>query len=85
MVFEAKGLKIGHVNARSWLKKRDETFYVMRNIDVLGVSETWLNSTHTDSQICMDGYGMIRGDRKLGRKDNMGYKRGGGADIIYKE
>ena len=56
-MLDEKGLKIGPMNVRSWLKKIDETFHVMKGIDVLGVSETWLNDTHTDEQLCVDGYG----------------------------
>ena len=84
MVFDNKGLKIGHVNARSWLKKIDETFHVMKNIDILGISETWLNTTHTDNQISIDGYGIVRGDRRVVRMGTTEYKKGGGLVFYIK-
>ena len=82
MSFDEKGLKIGHVNTRSWLKKMDETFHVLKGVDILGISETWLNDTHTDGQVCRDGYGIVHGDRNVTRIDNRGNKKGGGL-IFY--
>ena len=83
MTLEDKGLKIGHVNARSWLKKMDETFHIMKGTDILGVSETWLNDTHTNKQMCVDGYGTIRGDKSVKRLDDRGIKTGGGLIFLY--
>ena len=78
-------MNIGHVNARSWFKKMDETFSVMEGVDILGISETWLNSTHSDAQVSVDGYGTIRSDRNVKRLDTHGNKKGGGLILYIKQ
>ena len=45
------------------------------NVDLLFLTETWLNSNVIDSNFCPLGYNIIRNDR-LGR--------GGGVAVIFK-
>ena len=45
-------------------------------IDVLTLSETWLDSNIQDSEICLPGFTLVRRDRE-------GLKSGGGAVAIY--
>ena len=85
MAFKEKGLKIGHVNTRSWLKKMEETFIVMNGVDILGISKTWLNTTHTDTQISIEGYGIVRSDRIVRRVDTNENKKGGGLIFYLKQ
>ena len=60
------GLNICHINAQSLNKKVDESRYIFENsgVDVVCVSETWFNSGIDDSIISMDGYNIVRVDRK---------------------
>ena len=38
-----------------------------READVLGITETWLNTTYSDSYVAIDGYILERRDRSTGR------------------
>ncbi|CAB3981754.1 Hypothetical predicted protein [Paramuricea clavata] len=73
-------LKIVHVNIRS-LRNTDHLIQVREfakseNIDVLTISETWLNSTVTNKEITIDGY-------KLHRLDRL-HKKGGGVCLYIR-
>ena len=74
---KTRGLKIAHLNIRSLRNKTDSLRLELRNnsIDVLTLSETWLNSTIQDAEIQLPGYTCVRRDRD-------GHKIGGGI-IIY--
>ena len=63
--FRNKGMHFIHANARSLFNKMSEFRILAKNSRsaVIGVSETWLDSSHTDSSISIDGYTVIRRDR----------------------
>ena len=63
------GLKIGHLNVRSLLHENP--------LDVLCLNETWLNCSWRDAELAIEGYSLVRNDRKDER-------RGGGTAIYYK-
>ena len=68
---------MGHLNVRSILSVADEIHCLLvdKKIDVLTVSETWLDSTISTSEFCPSGYEFIRKDRD---------RKGGGVGIyIY--
>ena len=68
-----KNLNVAHLNIQS-LNRNHHTqlkqLMSVEDFDILTLSETWLNSTHTNASILIPGYRLIRQDR-LG-------KRGGG-------
>ena len=71
-------LRIAHVNSRSLLPSLDDVNDILakEKIDVLGVSETWLQQSVTDNFVIVPGYNIMRQDRTKGR--------GGGICILYK-
>ena len=77
----ARGLKIAHLNVRSLRNKVDllrlEQFDNVA-IDVLTLSETWLDSNIQDSEICLPGFTLVRRDRE-------GSKSGGGVAIYVRD
>ena len=68
------GLKLIHLNIRSVRNDAHlhqlKEFSKLNSIDVLTISESWLNSTVTNKEIEIDGYRLHRLDRV--------YKKGGG-------
>ncbi|KAK0154474.1 Heat shock protein [Merluccius polli] len=76
------GLLVGHININRMrkLEKVQElrNHLCNSNIDVFGVTETWLNDDRSDADITMPGYKYIRKDRE-------GKERGGGVLVYYKE
>ena len=76
-----RGLKIAHLNVRSLRNKVDllrlEQFDNIA-IDVLTLSETWLDSNIQDSEICLPGFTLVRRDRE-------GSKSGGGVAIYVRD
>ncbi len=60
------GCKIGHLNVRSLLHENP--------LDVLCLHETWLNCSWRDAELAIEGYSLVRNDRKDER-------RGGGTAI----
>ena len=70
-----------YVNARSIVNKHKELELYVReeNIDIIGISETWLNEAILDSEMHIEGYTFLRKDRQ--DKDK---KRGGGVAIYVK-
>lgn len=72
------------MNIRSLLSegKLDEIkcYVEEENIDVVGITETWLNEEVLDSEISMSGFRLFRKDRKSVDK-----KRGGGVALYIKE
>lgn len=63
-------LNIGHFNAQSMLpQRRSDKFDEIRNIlsdkvlDIVGVSETWLKSYHTNAMISIPDFKVYRNDR----------------------
>ena len=71
-------LKIAHLNIRSLPKHLDEFRILMQDnpFDVMCLTETWLNSKWSDSELHIDGYNIIRSDRDDSQ-------RGGGTAIYY--
>jgi len=55
-----------YLNARSIVNKQKELeFYVHEeNIDIIGIRETWLNKSVLDSEMAIEGYTLLRQDRK---------------------
>ena len=59
-----KSLKMSHLNVRSLTPKIDEIRNMIndQNIDILTVSETWLDESVFDYEIHIDGYCLYRND-----------------------
>ena len=76
--FTKKGFKVAHYNINHLEPKINQLRYLIFNewntLDVLGVSETFLNSTYNDSEVNVDGYSILRKDRQ--------HKCGGGL-VVY--
>ena len=64
----AKGLKIVHLNIRSLLPKIEHIRSILSqyNIDILTISETWLNSKIDIKLISVPSYTLLRQDRYKG-------------------
>ena len=65
MVFARTGLHILHLNVRSLFNKLDEIrlLFCKRKIAVVSFSETWLDSSISDSEIEIENYTVVRKDR----------------------
>lgn len=63
---QRNGIKMVHINAQSLNNKIDEFRLTFENsgIDIVCVSETWLNETTPDSLIMLRDYRVYRADRK---------------------
>lgn len=63
--FESKGLHFIHFNIRSLFPKLAElkTFISKYKFAVIALSETWLDSSVTDSEVHLDGFSIVRRDR----------------------
>jgi hypothetical protein len=70
-----QGINMCHINARSLYPKIDEISWIVQNsgVDVVCISETWLNDSVLDSDIGIEGYTLFRKDRLS--------KKGGGVAI----
>ena len=75
---QLKGFTVVHLNIRSLLRHKDETFFYLGQSDVICLSETWLNPNTDDPLITQVGYKYIRQDRTYGNL-------GGGLLIYVKE
>ena len=77
--FKQKGLNVVHLNIRSVIYKIDQIRMMISQakIDVLCLSESWLNPNITDSELSIEGYKRFRKDRTL--------KKGGGILIYIKD
>ena len=73
----AHGLRVAHLNCQSILPHKDEIFDLLCNfhLDVLTLSETWLDDTIPDSEILPGecDYSLIRRDRN---------RHGGGVAVL---
>lgn len=60
-----KGITMAHLNTRSLVNKIDELrlFFQGNKIDILTISETWLDGSIEDGEISISGYQMVRKDR----------------------
>lgn len=74
-------LNVCHMNVQSLCARQLSKFnefkhcFASSNVDIICVSETWLNESIEDNLIAVDGYRVLRNDRK--------YSRGGGGICIY--
>ena len=69
-----RGLKIAHLNIRSLRNKTDSLRLEgidNKTIDVLTLSETWLDSSTSDAEIKLPGFVCVRQDR-IGEKEGYG-------------
>ena len=62
-----QGLLVSHLNVRSLVPKFDEFHELLANLSntglVMGLSETWLDSSVTDGQLDIAGFRLYRKDR----------------------
>lgn len=63
-------LNVGHINAQSiYPLKRVDKFTELKdlistsNLNIIGISETWLKEHHTDTMLNIPGYRLFRNDR----------------------
>jgi exonuclease III len=70
-----------YLNARSIVNKHSELelYLIEENIDIVGITETWLTDSVSDSEMSIEGYTLLRGDRKSETK-----QRGGGVALYIK-
>lgn len=63
---QRKGFNICHINGQSLSNKMDEFRYIFENsnIDLICVSETWFDSETNNPLISLNGYKVLRVDRK---------------------
>ena len=71
-----------YTNARSIVNKLDELHLYLseEKPDIVGITETWLNSSIDNSELNVDGYTIFRRDR-----DSNSKQRGGGVLLLIKE
>ena len=71
-----KGLKIIQLNTRSITNKLDQIRLMLpkKSIDILAITETWLDNSWTDNELVVSGYNLFRRDRETAQ---------GGGIIIY--
>ena len=64
--FKQKGMHFAHFNVRSILPKISElrNFACKYQPAVIAISETWLDKSVTNGEVCIDGYVFHRKDRK---------------------
>ena len=74
---ELKGFKLLHMNVRSLTKKMDQIRVMLHdlNIDIITLSETWLNEAVNSKTVALQDYTLYRQDRNFKAVTK---KRGGG-------
>ena len=75
-----RGLKFLHQNIRSLRGKMDELNILVShcpNLHILAFTETWLDNSISDGEVCLPGYSIFRSDQTNGR--------GGGIAVYVKE
>ena len=74
----SKGLNFLHLNTRSLTSKIPEIEKIAResNAAVICITETWLDNSVTESEVCLNGYNIIRRDRN---------RQGGGVCTYIRE
>ena len=62
-------INIGHLNVRSLRHKLHEIQSLIsdHSLDVLAITETWLDNTVADSELAIDGYTLFRRDQECPR------------------
>ena len=75
-----RGLNLVHLNIRSLWNKIDlfKTTFKSSNVDILGISESWLSNAIPDALVNIPGYTILRQDRKYSGNDATQIKKGGG-------
>ena len=75
--FKQRGLHFIHLNARSIIPKMEELNILAgtTNAAIIAVTETWLDNTISDNEVCIPGYGIQRKDRN---------REGGGVCIFIR-
>ena len=75
-----KGLKFVTVNIRSLYPSIDEVRCKFKDFDIIGICETWLNSSYTDNLIDIESFSLYIIDRESGNILNIANqkKKGGG-------
>lgn len=72
------GLRAAHLNIRSLCGHYAELCTLLKNkpLDILALSETWLDDTVSDEEVAINGYSLVRNDRN---------RTGGGVMIYVRE
>ena len=82
---DSKGMHMAHLNVRS-LSNKWEHFkvnFMNSNLQVLGLSETWLNDSLPNEMFDLsDSYLLYRNDRKWKENDAANSKKGGGVCLF---
>ena len=73
--FKKRGLHMIHININSLVNKIHELRFIAQksNPTIIGITESKLDQTILDSEICIDGYSIFRSDRT----------RNGGGVVMY--
>lgn len=63
-----KGLLLGHINIRRIANKTEQMEHLLSesNIDILGISQSWLSHSSPSAAINIPGYNVFRTDRETG-------------------
>ena len=74
--FNKRGLHCIHLNAPSFLPKIHELRHIVQktSASIIGITESWLDSTISDSEINIPGYIVVRQDRN---------REGGGEEFVF--
>ena len=80
------GFKVGHLNVRSLTSKIEQLRLDLpkSGLDILTISETWLNSETEKKLTTIEGYQFIGLDRRE-KQQNGQIKKGGGVGIYYQD
>ena len=72
-----KGFKLVHLNVRSLLKKIDQVRVMLADLklDVVTISETWLNEAVNPISVELEGFVAYRQDRNFDKQIGLTYKR----------
>ena len=81
------GLQICHLNIRSIVNKIDEikSFLSNGNVQILTLSESWMDNTLNANKFHIPGYHFIRQDRNYKINPNKTYKRSGGLAMYIRD
>ena len=77
-VVDQKGLKLMHLNVRSFYRKRHQFFRLFGDFDFITVSETWLHSGYNEGLLQWPGKTLFRTDRPKTEA-----KKAGGGVLCY--
>ncbi len=77
-----KGITVGHLNIRSINRKLEEVVRILSegDIELLCITESWLNASVPDDMVSVCGYNLLRQDRTK----ESGKSTGGGLLVYYK-